>query len=58
MWQRMFGRVKDGTTVDERELRGVELQNTYIPPDIIRMVKSNRMKCLGHVVRMGEESSA
>jgi hypothetical protein len=32
-----------------------ELHNLYSSPDIIRHIKSRRMKWAGHVARMGEE---
>jgi hypothetical protein len=32
-----------------------ELHNLFSSPDIIRQVKSRRMKWAGHVARMGEE---
>jgi hypothetical protein len=32
-----------------------ELLNLYSSPDIIRQIKSMRMKWAGHVARMGEE---
>jgi hypothetical protein len=31
-----------------------ELHNLYLPPDIIRQIKSRRMRWAGHVARMGE----
>jgi hypothetical protein len=33
----------------------VELHNLYSSPDIIRQIKSRRMRWAGHVARMGEE---
>jgi hypothetical protein len=33
---------------------GGELHNLYPSPDIIRQIKSNRMRWAGHVARMGE----
>jgi hypothetical protein len=33
-----------------------ELHNLYSSPDIIRQVKSRRMRWAGHVARMGEET--
>jgi hypothetical protein len=54
----MFGLKKGEATGDERELHSVELRSSYSSPDIIRMAKSGRMTFLGHVVRMGKESSA
>jgi hypothetical protein len=32
-----------------------ELHNLYSSPDIIRQIKSRRMRWAGHVTRMGEE---
>jgi hypothetical protein len=32
-----------------------ELHNLYSSPDIVRHVKSRRMRWAGHVARMGEE---
>jgi hypothetical protein len=32
-----------------------ELHNLYSSPDIIRQIKSRRMRWAGHVARMGEE---
>jgi hypothetical protein len=36
-------------------LHNEELHNLYSSPDIIRQVKSRRMRWAGHVTRMGEE---
>jgi hypothetical protein len=38
-----------------RKLHSEELHNFYSCPDIIRQVKSRRMKWAGHVARMEEE---
>jgi hypothetical protein len=35
-------------------LRSGELHNFYSSPDIIRQIKSRRMRWAGHVARMGE----
>jgi hypothetical protein len=37
-----------------RKLHNEELHNLYISPDIIRQIKSKRMRWAGHVARMGE----
>jgi hypothetical protein len=37
------------------KLHNEELHNLYSSPDIIRQVKSRRMRWAGHVARMGEE---
>jgi hypothetical protein len=34
----------------------VELNDLYSLPNIVRVVKSRRIRWVGHVVRMGEES--
>jgi hypothetical protein len=38
-----------------RKLHSEELHNLYSSPDIIRQIKSRRMRLAGHVARMGEE---
>jgi hypothetical protein len=35
-------------------LHNGELYNLYLSPDIIRQIKSRRMRWAGHVARMGE----
>jgi hypothetical protein len=42
-------------TVSINEVRRNSLHNLYSSPDIIRQVKSRRMRWAGHVARMGEE---
>jgi hypothetical protein len=36
------------------KLQNGELHNLYSSPDIIRQIKSRRMRWAGHVARMGE----
>jgi hypothetical protein len=38
-----------------KKLHNEELHNLYSSPDIIRQVKSKRMRWAGHVARMGED---
>jgi hypothetical protein len=45
-------------TGDWRKLHNEELHNLYSSPNIIRMIKSRRMRWAGHVTRMGEKRSA
>jgi hypothetical protein len=45
----------DEVTEEWRKLRNEELPNLYSSPNIIRCIKSRRMKWAGHVVRIGEE---
>jgi hypothetical protein len=53
--KRIFGPKRDEVTGEWRKLHNEELNNLYSSPDIIRQVKSRRMRWAGHVVRMGEE---
>jgi hypothetical protein len=53
--RRIFGSKRDEVTGEWRKLHNEELHNLYSSPDIIRQVKSRRMRWAGHVVRMGEE---
>jgi hypothetical protein len=52
--RRIFGPKRDGVTGDWRKLHNGELHNLYSSPNIIRMIKSMRMRWAGHVARMGE----
>jgi hypothetical protein len=53
--RRIFGPKRCELTGEWRKLHSEELHNLYSSPDIIRQVKSRRMRWAGHVVRMGEE---
>jgi hypothetical protein len=53
--RRLFGPKRDEVTGAWRKLRNEELHNLYSSPDIIRQIKSRRMRWAGHVARMGEE---
>jgi hypothetical protein len=53
--RRIFGPKRDEVTGELRNLHNEELHNLYSSPDIIRQVKSRRMRWAGHVARMGEE---
>jgi hypothetical protein len=53
--RRIFGPRRDEVTGEWRKLYNEELHNLYSFPDIIRQVKSRRMRWAGHVARMGEE---
>jgi hypothetical protein len=56
--RRIFGPRRDEVTGEWRELHNEELHHFYSSPDIIRQVKSRRMRWAGHVARMGEERKA
>jgi hypothetical protein len=45
-------------TGDWRKLYNDGLHNLYSSPNIIRMIKSRRMRGAGHVARMGETRNA
>jgi hypothetical protein len=53
--RRIFGPKRDEVTGEWRMLHNEELRNLYSSPDIIRQVKSRRMRWAGHVARMGED---
>jgi hypothetical protein len=53
--RRIFGPTRDEVTGDWRKLHNGELHNLYSSPDIIRHIKSRRLRGAGHVARMGEE---
>jgi hypothetical protein len=38
-----------------RKLHNDELHNLYSSPNIVRVIKSKRMRLEGHMARMGEE---
>jgi hypothetical protein len=50
----IFGPKRDEVTGEWRKLHNGELHNLYSSPDIIRQIKSRRMRWAGHVARMGE----
>jgi hypothetical protein len=53
--RRIFGPKWDEVTGQWRKMHNEELHNLYLSPDIIRQVKSRRMRWAEHVARMGEE---
>ena len=56
MLRRIFGPMRDEVTRDWRRLHNEELKDLYCSPNIVRVIKSRRMRWAGHVARMGEES--
>ena len=52
--RRVFGPKRDEVTGEWRKLRNEELRGLYSLPNIVRVVKSRRMRWAGHVARMGE----
>jgi hypothetical protein len=54
---RIFGPKRE-VTGDWRKLHNEEFRNLYSSPNIIRMIKSRRMRWARHVTRMGEKRNA
>jgi hypothetical protein len=54
--RKMFGTKRDKVAGGWRQLHNEGLHNLYCPPNIIRMIKSSRMRWAGHVAGMGEEA--
>ena len=50
----IFGSKRDEVTGEWRKLHNEELNDLYYSPNIVRVIKSRRMKWAGHVARMGE----
>ena len=53
--RRIFGPRRDEVTGVWRRLHNEELNDLYSSPNIVRVIKSSRMRWAGHVERMGEE---
>jgi hypothetical protein len=53
--RRIFRPKRDETTGEWRKLHSEELHNLFSSPNVIRQIKSRRMRWVGHVARMGEE---
>ena len=53
--RRIFGLRRDEVTGEWRRLHNEELNGLYSTPNIVRVIKSRRMRWAGHVARMGEE---
>jgi hypothetical protein len=51
----VFGPKRVEATGEWRKLHNEELNDLYSLPNIVRVVKSRRMRWVGHVARMGEE---
>jgi len=53
--RRIFGRKREEVTGEWRRFHNEVLNDLYSSPNIVRVIKSRRMRWAGHVARMGEE---
>jgi hypothetical protein len=53
--RRIFGPKKDEVTGQWRKLHNEELHDLYSSPNIIRQIKTRRIRWVGHVTHMGDE---
>jgi hypothetical protein len=56
--RRIFGPRRDEVTGEWRRMHNEELIDLYPSPNIVRVLKSRRMRWAGHVARMGERRGA
>ena len=54
MLRRIFGPRRDEVTGEWRKLHNEELNDLYRSRNIVRVIKSRRMRWAGHVARMGD----
>jgi hypothetical protein len=54
MLRRIFVPKRDEVTGEWRKLHNEKLNDLYCSPNIVRVIKSRRMRWAGHVARMGE----
>jgi acyl-coenzyme A synthetase/AMP-(fatty) acid ligase len=52
--RKIFGPKRDEVTRKWRKLHSEDVSNFYSSPNIVRMIKSRRMRWTGHVALMGE----
>jgi len=52
--RRIFGPRREEVTGEWRRLHNAELNDLYTSPNIVRVIKSRRMRWAGHVASMAE----
>jgi hypothetical protein len=55
--RRIFGPKRDEVTGECRKLHNEELHDLYSSRNIVRVIKSRRMRWVGHVARMGSREA-
>ena len=50
--RRIFGPKRDEVTAEWKKLHNEELNDLYCSPNIVRVIKSRRMRLAGHVASM------
>jgi hypothetical protein len=55
VFRRVFGPKRVEVTGEWRKLHNEELNDLYTLPNIVRVVKSRRLRWAGHVARMGKD---
>jgi len=53
---RTFGTKRDEVTGEWIRLHNEELNGLYFAPNIVRVIKSRRMRWAGHIARIGKRS--
>jgi len=53
-WRKIFGPKRDEVTEEWRKLHNEDLNDFFPSPNIVREIKSRRMRWTGHVARMGD----
>jgi hypothetical protein len=51
---KIYGLKRDEVTREWRKLHNEELNDLYFSPNIVRVIKSRRMRWTGHVASVGE----
>ena len=49
----IFGPRRDGVTVEWLKVHKEDLNDLYCSPNIVRVIKSRRLRWVGHVAHMG-----
>jgi hypothetical protein len=57
IYRKLFGPKRDEVTGEWRKLHNEELHDLYSSPNIVRVIKSRRMRWAGHVARIGREEA-